>query len=42
MLETGSDQTEALRLYQRAGYTLRGPFGAYPDNGLSVFFGKAL
>jgi putative acetyltransferase len=42
MLETGRDQTEALRLYQRAGYMPRGPFGGYPDNGLSVFLAKAL
>jgi putative acetyltransferase len=42
LLETGSDQTEAVRLYERAGYTRRGPFGGYPDNGLSVFYAKAL
>ena len=42
LLETGSDQAEAVRLYQRAGYTQRGPFGGYPDNGLSVFYGKSL
>ena len=42
LLETGSDQAEAVRLYQRAGYSQRGPFGGYPDNGLSVFYGKSL
>jgi putative acetyltransferase len=42
LLETGRDQTEALRLYGRAGYAVRGPFGGYPDNGLSVFMAKAL
>ncbi len=42
LLETGSDQTEAVRLYERASYTRRGPFGGYPDNGLSVFYGKWL
>ena len=42
LLETGSDQTEAVRLYERAGYTQRGPFGGYPDNGLSLFYGKRL
>ena len=42
LLETGSDQAEAVRLYQRAGYTQRGPLGGYPDNGLSVFYGKSL
>ena len=42
LLETGRDQAEALRLYRRAGYTVRGPFGGYPDNGLSVFMAKTL
>jgi putative acetyltransferase len=41
-LETGHAQHEAIRLYERAGYCLRGPFGGYPDNGLSVFYEKAL
>ena len=42
LLETGSDQREAVRLYERCGYTRRGAFGGYPDNGLSLFMGKAL
>jgi putative acetyltransferase len=42
LLETGRDQTEAVRLYQRAGYHERGAFGGYPDNGLSAFFAKRL
>jgi putative acetyltransferase len=42
LLETGPEQTEAVRLYERGGYTLRKSFGAYPDNGLSVYFSKAL
>jgi putative acetyltransferase len=42
LLETGSEQREALRLYERCGYTRRGSFGGYPDNGLSVFMSKAL
>jgi putative acetyltransferase len=42
MLETGRDQIEALRLYERCGYTRREAFGGYPDNGLSLFMGKAL
>jgi putative acetyltransferase len=42
LLETGRDQHEAVRLYERAGYTPRGAFGGYPDNGLSVFMAKAL
>ena len=39
-LETGVRQPEALRLYERAGYHRRGPFGEYPDNGQSVFLEK--
>ncbi len=42
LLETGRDQHEAVRLYERAGYLPRGPFGGYPDNGLSAFYAKAL
>jgi putative acetyltransferase len=42
LLETGRHQAEAVRLYERRGYTLRGPFGGYPDNGLSRFYGKRL
>jgi len=42
LLETGARQTEAVRLYERCGYRKRGAFGGYPDNGLSVFYEKAL
>jgi putative acetyltransferase len=42
LLETGAHQTQAVRLYQRCGYTPRGAFGGYPDNGLSVFYAKAI
>jgi putative acetyltransferase len=42
LLETGRHQGEAVRLYERQGYTLRGPFGGYPDNGLSRFYEKRL
>jgi len=42
LLETGRDQHEAVRLYQRGGYSLRGSFGGYPDNGLSLFYEKRL
>ncbi len=41
-LETGRHQLEAMRLYLRCGYTPCAPFGGYPCNGLSVFYGKAL
>jgi putative acetyltransferase len=42
LLETGRDQHEAVRLYERGGYTQRGAFGGYPDNGLSLFYEKRL
>jgi putative acetyltransferase len=42
LLETGDTQVEARRLYETAGYRPCGPFGGYPDNGLSVFYAKAL
>lgn len=42
LLETGRDQHEAVRLYERAGYAPRGPFCGYPDNGLSLFYEKRL
>lgn len=41
-LETGRDQIEAVRLYERAGYRRRPSFGGYPDNGLSVFYEKRI
>jgi putative acetyltransferase len=41
-LETGVSQDEALRLYQRAGYQRRGPFGAYSEDPFSVFMEKRL
>jgi putative acetyltransferase len=42
LLETGRDQHQAVRLYEGAGYRQRGPFAGYPDNGLSLFYEKAL
>lgn len=42
LLETGERQAAAVRLYERCGYRRRTAFGGYPDNGLSVFFHKAL
>ena len=41
-LETGEAQREAVRLYERCGYTRCAAFGGYPDNGLSLFFEKTL
>ena len=42
MLETGVRQPAAIRLYERAGYARRGPFGDYADDPLSVFMEKRL
>lgn len=41
-LETGRDQLEAVRLYERRGYQRCGPFAGYPDNGLSLFMHKRI
>lgn len=41
-LETGIRQPQALRLYEKSGYTRRGPFGEYGDDPLSVFMEKDL
>jgi putative acetyltransferase len=41
-LETGVYQSEALLLYEKAGYQRRGPFGDYPEDPLSVFMEKRL
>jgi putative acetyltransferase len=41
-LETGVAQPEALRLYEKAGYRRRGPFGEYPDDPLCIFMEKEL
>ncbi|MGH9766461.1 MAG: GNAT family N-acetyltransferase [Blastocatellia bacterium] len=41
-LETGVHQSEALLLYEKAGYQRRGPFGDYSDDPLSIFMEKKL
>ena len=41
-LETGNSLHAAHRLYQRQGFTLRGPFGDYADDPLSLFMEKSL
>jgi GNAT superfamily N-acetyltransferase len=41
-LETGIYQTDAIRLYERAGYQPIGPFGAYQPDPLSLFYEKHL
>ncbi|BDA84489.1 N-acetyltransferase [Aureimonas sp. SA4125] len=42
LLETGDRHPAAWRVYERAGFTRRGPFGDYPDTGFSVFYEKCL
>jgi putative acetyltransferase len=41
-LETGIHQPEAHRLYERAGFERRGPYGDYPHDPLSVFMEKTI
>lgn len=41
-LETGGAEPAALALYRSQGFVPRGPFGAYADNGVSLFFEKTL
>ena len=41
MLETGPSQPEAIGLYKRLGYYVRGPYGDYRDDPLSVFMEKS-
>jgi putative acetyltransferase len=42
ILETGTGQPEALRLYESAGYQRIACYGQYVDNSLSVCFEKRL
>lgn len=41
-LETGINQPEAVSIYERAGYSRRGPFGSYSEDPLSIFMEKKL
>lgn len=42
ILETGSQQPEAISLYRRSGYREIGGFGYYRDSPESLSFGKSL
>lgn len=42
LLETGNLLHAAHRLYARAGFTKRGPFGSYPNAASSLFMEKRL
>jgi ribosomal protein S18 acetylase RimI-like enzyme len=41
-LETGIHQTEAIRMYERAGFRRIPPFGPYRDDPVSLCYEKAL
>ena len=41
-LETGDALEEAVRLYERAGFRERGPFGSYAEDARSLFMEKRL
>lgn len=41
-LETGTLMPEAVRLYEKLGYVLTGPFNGYTNNGYSIFMEKSL
>jgi putative acetyltransferase len=41
-LETGVYQTDAIALYERCGFTRRGPFEDYREDPMSVYFEKTL
>jgi putative acetyltransferase len=42
LLESGVRQPEAIRLYERCGYSVRGSFGGYAEGFVSVFMEKSL
>lgn len=42
VLLCGPRQPEALRLYERCGFSQRSAFGSYSENSLSIFFEKRL
>jgi len=42
LLETGTEQPDAMRFYEREGYHSIDPFGAYADSTQSVCYARAL
>ena len=42
LLLTGPRQPDAIRLYERNGYRLRGPFGGHAEHPLNIFYEKVL
>lgn len=42
VLETAERQPEAIGLYERAGFSRRGPFADYPDHPMTIFMEKRL
>jgi putative acetyltransferase len=42
VLQCGPRQPEALRLYERCGYSVRSAYGKHNDHPLSIFFEKRL
>jgi putative acetyltransferase len=41
LLLTGPRQPDAIRLYERNGYRVRGPFGGHAEHPLNIFYEKA-
>lgn len=41
-LETGAELAQAVRLYERHGFSLRGAFGDYAENETSIFMEKTI
>jgi putative acetyltransferase len=42
VLETGAEQPDALALYRKYGFTERGAYIGYPENGVSIFMEKRI
>jgi GNAT superfamily N-acetyltransferase len=42
VLETGTEQPDAIRFYEREGYELIPNFGAYADSPISLCYARSL